>query len=108
MVAQKQIIFDQLKGSEGYVPTVLIQERTGVPSIHVKALSNIEKTRVNTLIAALDDRVIAQLRAGLPQLDHIQGRVDVTAFDQAIATLKQIITLFTEMGGRPIESGSII
>lgn len=100
VVAQKQIISNLLRCGigEGDVSTQTIVEGT---QVLVNALSDLEWTRINDLIAALDDEVIAQLRAGFPQLgltpDHI------SAFNRAIDALENIMGRFTEMGGKPVK-----
>lgn len=104
LVAQKKVIFDMLKcgDGEGHVPTRTVFETTKVPEHLVKALSDLEWTRVHDLVAALDNRVIAQLRAGLPQLGVTPQKI--AAFDQAIEELQGIMERYTEMGGKPAKT----
>ena len=99
---QKQIIFDILRLScNGYIPSTTIEENTGVSEKYTKPIGDVEWTRVNDLIKALDDRMLSQLSSRL----HLLGIPPEKRreFDAAVAELKRLMTRFAEMGGRPLK-----
>jgi RNA polymerase sigma factor (sigma-70 family) len=100
LVTQKQVIFDILRGDCDYVPTMTVREKTGVSEKYTKPISDVEWTKINDLIAALDDRVLGQLKTYLPRLGVLPAKV--REFDLAVTELKRLMTQFAEMGGKPI------
>lgn len=102
IVAQKQIIFDILRGTCDYVPTTTVEEKTGISEKYTKPISDVEWTRVRDLIPALDDRVIAQLKTRV----HLLGvsPAKVRAFCIAVDELKRLMARFAEMGGKPVKA----
>ncbi len=104
LVAQKQVILNLLKCGEAdreYVPATTIFQRTGVPEHLIYALCDTEWTFIDHLSEVLDERVIARLKAGLPQLGLPTRKI--YEFEDAIEALEDIMGRFTEMGGKPIK-----
>ncbi len=104
LVAQKQIIFDILRCGCDWVPTTTIEEKTGVSEKYTKPLSDLEWTRVNDLIVALDDGMLTQLTANLHRLGVSSAKA--LEFDDAISELKLVMARFTQMGGKPVKASS--
>ncbi len=103
IVAQKQIIFDILRGTcDDYVPTTTVEEKTGVSEKYTKPISDVEWTRVRDLIPALDDRAMAQLKARVHLLGVVPAKVRQLSL--AIDELKRLMGRFAEMGGKPVKA----